>query len=62
MIEKDVRITVGGALSLIGGTMGLFSGFSILSGVEILFYGVKYGMTLWKKTSLKKKEGEHMKN
>ena len=47
-IERDVKITTEAALGLIGGTMGLFTGFSILSGVEIIFYGLKF---LW---SLKK--------
>ena len=28
----------GAQLSLIGGTMGLFSGFSIISGIEIVFF------------------------
>ena len=31
-----------GALGLVGGTMGLFSGFSLLSGVEIVYYLAKY--------------------
>ena len=30
------------ALDLVEGTMGLFSGFSVLSGVEILYYLAKY--------------------
>ena len=29
-------------MSLIGGTMGLFSGFSIISGVEIIFFVAKF--------------------
>ena len=31
-------MTLVGALGLIGGTMGLFTGFSILSGIEILYF------------------------
>ena len=34
----DVTITIEAALGLIGGTMGLFTGFSILSGIEIIYY------------------------
>ena len=34
------------ALGLIGGTMGLFTGFSILSGLEIIYYLVKLFMSL----------------
>ena len=37
-IERDVKVTTEAALGLIGGTMGLFTGFSILSGVEIFYY------------------------
>ena len=41
-IEYDLAFTLEGALGLVGGTMGLFSGFSVLSGVEIVFYLAKY--------------------
>ena len=37
-IEKDKKITLEAQLGLIGGTMGLLTGFSILSGVEILYF------------------------
>ena len=37
-IERDKKIKMEGQLSLIGGTMGLFTGFSIISGVEIVFF------------------------
>ena len=45
-IEKDDRVTTEAALGLIGGTMGLFTGFSILSGVEIFYYLIKFFMSL----------------
>ena len=32
------KVTTEAQLGLIGGTMGLLTGFSILSGVEIVFY------------------------
>ena len=41
-IEYDLAFTMEGALGLVGGTMGLFSGFSILSGAEIVYYLAKY--------------------
>ena len=41
-IEYDLALTIEGALGLVGGTMGLFSGFSVLSGVEIVYYLAKY--------------------
>ena len=35
-------------LGLIGGTMGLLTGFSILSGVEIIYYFLRsFGFVLW---------------
>merc|ERR1719499_53615 len=37
-IEKDKKIKTEAQLSLIGGTMGLLTGFSIISGVEIIFF------------------------
>ena len=41
-IDYDLAFTMEGALGLVGGTMGLFSGFSVLSGVEIIYYLAKY--------------------
>ena len=37
-IERDKKIKTEAQLSLIGGTMGLLISFSIISGVEIVFY------------------------
>ena len=37
-IERDKKIKMEAQLSLIGGTMGLLTGFSIISGVEIIFF------------------------
>ena len=36
-VEKDRKIKVDAQISLIGGTMGLLTGFSIISGVEIVY-------------------------
>ena len=44
-IEKDRKVTVGAQLGVIGGTMGLFTGFSILSAVEIIYYLARALMT-----------------
>ena len=44
-IERDKKIKTEAQLSLIGGTMGLLTGFSIISGVEIIFFLFRY--TLW---------------
>ena len=40
-IEKDTKMTMETMVGVIGGTMGLFTGFSILSGVEIVYYLLK---------------------
>ena len=45
-IERDVKVTLEAQLGLIGGTMGLLTGFSILSGVEIVYYLIKFFMSL----------------
>ena len=37
-IERDKKIKTEAQLSLIGGTMGLLTGFSIISGVEIVLF------------------------
>ena len=41
-IEYDLAFTLEGALGLVGGTMGLFSGFSVISAIEIVYYLAKY--------------------
>ena len=41
-IERDVKVTLEAQLGLIGGTMGLLTGFSILSGVEIIYFAMKF--------------------
>ena len=41
-ITKDVNAKFEAKLSTIGGTMGLFTGFSLLSGVEIVYFLAKW--------------------
>ena len=45
-IERDMKVTLNAQLGLIGGTMGLLTGFSILSAVEIIYYIAKFFMSL----------------
>ena len=40
-ITKDRAEKFSDVLSAIGGTMGLLTGFSIISGVEIVYFGLK---------------------
>ena len=48
-------MTVEAQLGLIGGTMGLFTGFSLVSGVEIIYFLLRFVMSL---TTTKKKENK----
>merc|ERR1712192_23824 len=45
-IGRDEKVTMEAQLGVIGGTMGLLTGFSILSGVEIIFYLLRFFMSL----------------
>ena len=40
-LVKDERANAETKLSVIGGTMGLFTGFSLISGVEIVYFILK---------------------
>ena len=46
-VEQDKKMTLEAQLGLIGGTMGLLTGFSLLSGVEIFYYAIKFFASLW---------------
>ena len=48
-ITKDRAAKFVDMLSAIGGTMGLLTGFSIISGVEILYFTLKIILNLTKK-------------
>ena len=37
-IERDEKVKFTAALGLVGGTMGLLTGFSIISGIEVVFF------------------------
>ena len=52
-IKKDERANFETKLSVIGGTLGLFTGFSIISGIEIVYYACKamIGSRFWKKSA-----------
>ena len=41
-IKRDIRNTLETQLGLIGGTFGLFTGFSLLSGVEVVYFLGKF--------------------
>ena len=52
-IVNDVSVSLGDQISAIGGTMGLFAGFSILSAVEVIYFILKFLFSLMSKTRLK---------
>ena len=41
-----LQVTTEAALGLVGGTMGLLTGFSILSGVEIIYYLIRLNLCI----------------
>ena len=43
---QKIQVTTEAQLGLIGGTMGLLTGFSLLSGVEIIYYLVRVFLSL----------------
>ena len=45
-VEQDKKMTLEAQLGLIGGTMGLLTGFSILSGVEIIYFAIRFFASL----------------
>ena len=56
-IERDQKIKFDAQISLIGGTMGLLTGFSIISGVEIVAFLFKLIMALRFKKPAKDQSG-----
>ena len=54
VITKDRAAKFVDMLSAVGGTMGLLTGFSIISGVEILYFSVKIFMKILKKAENRK--------
>ena len=51
VVEQDKKMTLEAQLGLIGGTMGLLTGFSILSGVEIVYFVIRFFVSLRKTKS-----------
>ena len=52
-ITKDRAAKFVDMLSAIGGTMGLLTGFSIISGVEILYFALRVGWQILQKNRQK---------
>ena len=45
-ISQDKKATFETQISVLGGTLGLFSGFSVLSAIEIVYYLFKLFLSL----------------
>ena len=54
-ITKDRAAKFVDKLSAIGGTMGLLTGFSIISGVEIIYFVVKIILKMLRDSLIKKR-------
>ena len=48
-ITKDRAAKFVDMLSAIGGTIGLLTGFSIISGIEIVYFAVKISISIFKR-------------
>ena len=55
-VTKDQAATFVDVLRDIGGTMGLLTGFSIISGVEIAYFAVKILINYFKRFKTNQKE------
>ena len=55
-ITKDSAAKFVDKLSAVGGTMGLLTGFSIISGVEIAYFGIKIILQILRERLDKKKK------
>ena len=49
LLTKDRAAKFVDMLSAIGGTMGLLTGFSIISGIEIVYFSIKIMSNIFKK-------------
>ena len=61
LITKEEKANFVTKLSLIGGTLGLLAGFSIISGFEIIIFLVKLLRTILMKLILKEEKTLHKK-
>jgi hypothetical protein len=58
---KDEKANFVDKLSAIGGTMGLLTGFSIISGVEIIYFGFKIAAKFFRKWIEKNRKRNSLK-
>ena len=56
---KDERASFEDLLSSVGGTMGLFTGFSLISGVEMIYFLTKLIYMLMQKIFIKQSKSKY---
>ena len=61
-IKKDVKLSLEAQLGLVGGTMGLFTGFSVLSLVEIIYFAITFLLSFKMKKSVKSSKAKQKVN
>ena len=49
-ITKDAKTNMMTQISVIGGTLGLFTGFSIMSGIEIVYFLIRIALGVLEKS------------
>ena len=59
VIKKDRAAKFVDQLSAIGGTMGLLTGFSLISGVEIIYFMLKIVLKMIKEKRIRKSSIEY---
>ena len=57
-IKLEMRVSTFDKLSLIGGTMGLFTGISIITLIEIIWWMVQFLIVAFRQKVLKKYNGQ----
>ena len=55
IVTKDKAAKFVDMISAIGGTLGLFTGFSIMSAFEIVYFGIKIILEAFKEKNSKRK-------
>ena len=52
LITKDAKTNTMTQISVIGGTLGLFTGFSIMSGIEIIYFLIKMFLGMMERSKM----------
>ena len=47
MVTRDVRTSLVDKISMIGGMLGLFTGFSVISGIEIMYFIIRVFLKIY---------------